>query len=362
MAYYMRRRSCCCVLRPLVALAFLAALLAPVAVAQVPAPDFQVHAPSVDVIPLLTDVGSATVTVPWTYTYQPPTQASAAAASSLTLHWESPTCDAPGMIVTGSLSQVVSINATPPPQSVSGESLFRVRASQDAPGERDITCRFEGYVEANGVVPQSPPSGAEATVGVAFRGLLAASVPVTILEGGPQRVLEYEVQVTNLGNSLTEARFEVVGEADGWVPIVPTRLVLESANGNSPAKEPQTSAVVLFKVQTPYNEGWNNREAAFQLKVTPASTRDPEQQGPPTTVNALARVRGFYCSTQETCEGVERQLRDECPAGRETQCEEALTSLDALAAEGVYTRSSPGAGLAFMGCLLGLALVWRRRV
>ncbi len=323
-----------------VAGAFLAGLLAvPAAVAQNPGEfpsTFTIDSIAIDKAVLTPDVEVGIITVQWTYEWQ---NQAAAFASLVTptaeLSWEQPTCAAAGFVLAGSLHQSVPLSGSGPvpPTSVSGTSTFIVAASAQAPGETAVDCSFSGRVGAVAGSPgsETEPDSEVVQLEVAFLGLISASIPTTITEAGPQKEIQYEIELTNLGNSLTKVQFEVNGPVPpGWHPVAPTPIILQSRQqGGS-----EFSRTVVFLVQTPHKEGWNNDETTFQLKMTPTSTKDSELEGDPISGNFLARVRGCYVSDASSLA--------------------VCTETD--------DKSSPGIGPLLIAGLVAGALMARRRI
>ncbi|HUR62656.1 MAG TPA: hypothetical protein VM286_09875, partial [Candidatus Thermoplasmatota archaeon] len=113
-----------------------------------------------------------------------------------------------------------------------------------------------------------------------------------IEEAGPQKQITYSIELSNNGNARSNVNFNVVDahSADGWNPIAPNPILLESKNQGGTS----TTKNVNFLVSTPYKNGWNNKETTFVLKIQPVSTNNPELKGNEIQVNVLARVRGIY--------------------------------------------------------------------
>ncbi|HEX2066049.1 MAG TPA: hypothetical protein VHI93_04470, partial [Candidatus Thermoplasmatota archaeon] len=164
----------------------------------------------------------------------------------------------------------------------------------DAPGERPLQCTMKGRVGASsgGAVAQSNDAEIAIPFSVRYYGLLTATVPTTIAEAGPQKEIRYDITLTNLGNSNTNINFDLATEIpEGWSPVPPSPLIIgpsQQAGGSDFTK------TVSFLVSTPHKNGWNNDQTPFQLKITPASTINPDQKGNEIAVNVLARVRGVY--------------------------------------------------------------------
>ncbi|MCA1811997.1 MAG: hypothetical protein LC623_08315 [Halobacteriales archaeon] len=274
-----------------------AVVVAPVASAQGPVkPQFTFGLPTVDKSTLVADVDVGKITVPGKFTFNTPgTVAGAVAIQSAILKYtKEPSCDKAGTSIIGPTSTPIDLSkATGGTQTFDTSSSFSISATQLAPGETDIKCSFTAKVTAlqNNAYSDTDEQSTSLLVKVKFLGLLTANVPNTIVEAGPQKEIRYEIELTNLGNSLTNVNFNLAGETpEGWSPVPPTPIIMQSQQqgGTEFAKK------VNFLIQTPHKNGWNNDEKTFQLKIQPSSTKDPDQKGNEIAVNVLARVRGIY--------------------------------------------------------------------
>ncbi len=262
----------------------------------------QLDLPSITVSPanLQADVSISTVSIPWTYVVdQAPFGLQADVKSTTTMRWDDPDCDKPGFVITGPLSNVVSITreSSGVKASASGTKQFQVQATQDAPGETSVKCTFAAQVDAIGsTVLQSSKITTNTQVIVDFLGLLSANLPGTIKSAGPQKEIKYDIELSNLGNARSTVRFDLITENVGsWDPVAPTEIILDSPNQGGA----ETSKTVSFQVSTPHKNGWNNDQKTFQLRITPVSTKNPDTEGTPVTINVLSRVRGVYVPSLE---------------------------------------------------------------
>lgn len=275
----------------------MAALLLPGASA---APQFSIDQPATP--PAIdADVGGADITLKWHYDWATQgTQVVGGVSTATTLQWDPPKCenDGGGTIVTGLRSQVVSFgSATPgaPAQKVDGQSIFRVAATQKAPGETPYKCTFAGYVLAPAGQTQigdSNKANVEVLVTVKYMGLLTAEVPLTVQEGGPQQDIRYEIKLTNLGNAQSKLDFAMVGDVPpGWIAQPPPGgTTIQSLQQGGTTNQ----VTVPLIITTPHQNGWNNDAAAFQLKITPSTTKTTGAVGNEIVIPVVARVKGIY--------------------------------------------------------------------
>lgn len=276
------------------ALLFALAVLAPNATAQLNKPSFTINSVTINKSPLAPDIETGTVTVTSIYSFtQIATNVGGVTTPTVQLKWTQPTCDKAGTLIAGSLNQAVPLDNTGQKTSYTITSTFILSISQAAPGETDILCTFKGKVSAvvGTQIPETDEASANLLVKARYLGLLSASVGTTIQEGGPQKEIRYEIELTNLGNALTNVNFALKTTAPaGWSPVPPTPIIMQSQQQGGT----EFNTKVAFLIQTPHKNGWNNDETTFQLEITPSSTKDPTLQGNPIAVNVLARVRGIY--------------------------------------------------------------------
>jgi hypothetical protein len=351
------------------AVALLAALaIAPAALAQQGQFPSELSLTIVEVpaSPLVIQGEPQAIRVGWVYQFANDAAAASAAAAqgSITMGWDPPACEGGGLQVTGSLTQ--SIPVTAGTSLYKGVAEFLVRATTEAPGEMDIACTFAARVDAaSPIVPATPATQVQAKVRVAYFGMISAQVPITVQEAGPQKLITFEVDVRNLGNARTTVQFHAESGA-GWQVIEPVPVVLDSMTRGAS----KVSQTVQLLVATPYKEGWNNGETVIDLVLRPSSTVDPAIQGDEVKLRLLARVHGWYCSTAQSCADVARELRANCPAGQEAECQRSLDTLQETARScgdscpelraALDSESSPAAA-AFLPLLFALALARRRR-
>lgn len=278
------------------AVAVASIVVAPMANAQgTVKPQFNFGLPTIDKSVLTADVDVGKITVPGTLTYNTPgTVAGGAVITSAILKYsQDPSCDKAGVSIVGPTSTIVPLDGAGSKSTFTTSSSFSISATQAAPGETDIKCTFKAKVIAlqGNAYADTDESTTSLLVKVKFLGLLTANVPNTIVEAGPQKEIRYEIELTNLGNALTNVNFNLIGDtASGWSPVPPTPIIMQSQQQGGT----EFTKKVNFLIQTPHKNGWNNDEKTFQLKIQPSSTKDAEQKGNEIAVNVLARVRGIY--------------------------------------------------------------------
>ncbi len=252
---------------------------------------------------IVPDTGKATVSIDWTWTInQQGFDQAGFIQSSTLLSFTQPSCENSAVKVSGSTSYPIILRegAGAAGASDEGTAQFTVTATQQAPGETLISCTFKAQSEPIGnQVQSSNEASINTDVVVKYLGLISATIPTTIKQAGPQKQIQYDIEVTNLGNSITNMVFTLrdseAASSGGWNPVPPTPVVLQStAQGGT-----DTVKTVSFLISTPFKNGWNNAEKTFTLDITPQSTKNPDFEGSTVTVNVLARVRGVYVPSLE---------------------------------------------------------------
>lgn len=258
-----------------------------------------VRTPSLDQTTLRVDLDEATMTVKWEYsisTVAVPVTTQVSKSATLTWTFNPSECTSPGVVLLGSLSQLVTFDQNFATQGTTGEksTTFKIRVTEEAPGETGITCSIKGQMGAFGQVQASNQPASNFAVTAAYRGILSLSLENAIGEAGPQAPITYNIRVNNLGNSESNVKFDLVANEaalnDGWQPVIPGSIVLETAKKGGSV----TSQTIPFQISTPHKNGWNNQETTFQMKVTPSSIKDTSTVGQEYVVTMLARVRGVY--------------------------------------------------------------------
>ncbi len=107
----------------------------------------------------------------------------------------------------------------------------------------------------------------------------------------PQKMIPYDITVTNHGNSRTMYRFEVVEAPSMGQVVVPDQLILDPAAMGPDAR---TTAVATLHYVTPFQNGPNNEEEGFTIRVIPVNVDDAAQEGEPVELSFVGRTKGVY--------------------------------------------------------------------
>ncbi|MFA5945211.1 MAG: hypothetical protein WC876_12185 [Candidatus Thermoplasmatota archaeon] len=223
---------------------------------------------------------SAPLMVPWTYKFANPATASAALAGGNTSIAWTLACASGNITLLGSPTTIpVEAGKT----DYTGTALLQVSASADTQGMMGLNCTISGSVPNVGAAATtaSEPFNPE----VAFVGSIRLGVPVKMRTAGPQKIIPYEIEVENLGNSLTSVSFEFASDFNGkWNGILPESLLIE----------PGATETAVLAIATPYKTGPNKGSMEIVLVATPHAATDEDQVGPAVDAQLLAKVRGWY--------------------------------------------------------------------
>jgi hypothetical protein len=270
-----------------------ALFLMPSVAAQGGAPTSQITVQKVGVpaVPIKPQIENPAFTVDFTYSLSNPALSTTGTATSnvpVTMNFQ---CQN-GVTVTGSSVVIVPINAGAT-GSFAGKGNFQISVPRTAPGLQALPCNLKiSAGSPNAAVPPVPEQTVPFTVTADYYSVNQVKLASKLKQSGPQKQVPFEMEVTNFGNARTQYTFEIgVEPSKGkWNAILPEVLLLESPNSGQGS--PTNTAV--FTVATPFKNGWNNEEGAYQIVVKPSSADDPTKVGNPLTANMLVRVRGVY--------------------------------------------------------------------
>ncbi len=281
---------------------FLAMAIVPAAEAQAGTVQGQLELKQGDVSPanIAPDITVAKIEIDWDYRISDAGYGlQSDVATTTTMTWDDPTCDQQGIVISGPLTNLVTVSRQQSSTSAgaSGTKDFTLQATQQAPGETPTKCTFQARVNDLGTqVKATEKQSTTATFVVDYLGLVSANLPSTIKQAGPQKEIKYDIELTNLGNARSNIRFDLITESIGdWDPVPPTEIILDSPNQGGQ----ETTKTVSFQVSTPFKNGWNNDQKTLQLRITPVSTKNADIEGTSVTINTLSRVRGVYVPSLE---------------------------------------------------------------
>lgn len=160
---------------------------------------------------------------------------------------------------------------------------YNVTATDAAGGEHP-----RGIIHALRVEDGTGATLAEAEfrdeVVVAWQGAITTGVPVSRLQGGPQKQLVFSMDVHYEGNALATVRFDYGEQAQEGYVILPTPIVIE----------PGQTETVEIVYSTPFANGANHAIENFTIVATPESTKDPSLQGEARSETFQATTEGVY--------------------------------------------------------------------
>ena len=237
-----------------------------------------------------TTAGQMTFTL--RYTTNQATPPVGAVAPSAVIHL-TPSCENPNVKLLG--PNTVLITVTPgATSSFPKDVTYQVSATRQAPGLQLITCTMKAQADAlqGTAVPATTENAQTFTVTVDYFPYISAKVSSATLDAGPQKPIPFAVVVTNFGNAQTQVTFQLATEpTEEWKNVIlPPPLTLDSPNSGG-AKTEDTATLT---VNTPYKNGWNNKEQAYTLTMTPVAALDNSKAGVPISVSMFARSRGIY--------------------------------------------------------------------
>lgn len=275
-----------------VAIAAAALMLLPSVAAQNPAgaPSIQVSKVGVPTTPIKPQIENPSFTVEFTYNL-PNAAFSAGSVVTSNVNVNLVFQCQSGVTITGASAVIVPI--TPGQASAQGRASYQVTIPRTAPGLQAIPCVLRISAAApNAGTPAVPEQQVPFTVTADYYSVNQVKLASKLKQSGPQKQVPFEMEVTNFGNARTQYIFEIGAEPSKgkWNAILPEVLLLDSPNSGQGS--PTNTAV--FTVATPFKNGWNNEEGAYQIIIKPASADDPSKVGNPLSANMLVRVRGVY--------------------------------------------------------------------
>src|ERR1041385_12735 len=192
--------------------------------------------------------------------------ASTAAASSATVSFK-PNCPT-YIIVTGPTTKVMQLQPTGQTTSQGGsvEASFSVTATREAPGLKSIKCTLTASMpnpQSTGLTAP-PDAPIDFTVSADYYSLVTPKITKKLQQAGPQKQVPFSIELTNFGNARTQINFEKGAAPTGkrWNLLLPDPLILDSPYSGGEGKTVDTATVT---VATPYKNGWNNEQGAYQI-------------------------------------------------------------------------------------------------
>lgn len=241
-----------------------------------------------------------TLTATVTYGYSNPALAPSFAGQSSVPITFAPDCPA-YVLVVGPTTKNLPLTPGDQAQTPGGEveASFTVSVTREAPGLKSIECTLT--VSATPAAPvQAPTDAAEKfLVSADYYALVQPKITKKLQQAGPQKQVPFAIELTNFGNARTQVSFEVGNAPSGkrWDVLMPDNLILDSPFSGGEGKTVDTATVT---VATPYKNGWNNEQGAYQINMRVVAADQPQDnEGTPISANILVRVRGVYVPTLE---------------------------------------------------------------
>lgn len=196
-----------------------------------------------------------------------------------------------GVVVSGATQTVVTL--TPNQPSSSGSATFQITVPRTAPGLTPIGCTMRiGSPGQPPAIAPAPEQTIPFTVTADYYSVNQVKLTTKLKQSGPQKQVPFDLEITNFGNARTQYTFELSNKPTSgkWNAILPEVLLVDSPNSG----QGSSVSTATFTVATPFKNGWNNLEGAYQLTIKPSAADDPSKAGNPLTANMLVRVRGVY--------------------------------------------------------------------
>ncbi len=278
-----------------VTLFVLAAVVAPTASAAKAQLAFNtVNSPSQPIVP---ETGTGSLGGVLKYSFNNPLEPSTSAQkSAVPISFDFPGCPQ-YIVITGPRTLLQPIQAQTNSYDINFN--FNIGVTRQAPGLQKLTCQITaqaGTVQ-QGVVDSSDLVQEAWTVTADFYSLVQAKVATKLQQAGPQKQVPFDIELSNFGNARTQVNFALgaAPEAGKWNTLLPEPIILDSPNTG----EGTTTDTATFTVATPFKNGWNNEEGAFQVVMKPVAADQADKLGNEVTANVLVRVRGVYVPTLE---------------------------------------------------------------
>jgi hypothetical protein len=206
-------------------------------------------------------------------------------------------CD-PGVTVSGPETDNIVIPPTPGAAGFkeSRTLSYQLTVDRDVRALDPLKCGIDGSVATPN--EQTLPAPADVArnflVQADYFSLIEAKTDLKLKQGGPQKQIPFNLEITNFGNGQTKINFEVTEKPGGkWQGLAPDVLLLDEKDGT------RSASTVTFTVVTPFKNGWNNEEGAFTILLKPEYSFDNKKSGSEVAVTLVARVRGVYVPSLE---------------------------------------------------------------
>lgn len=273
-----------------IALASVALMLMPTASAQAVNPKVQITKVGVPTTPIKPQIENPSFTVNFNYVLDNPAVTAGSAVNSVAVIDMTFQCQN-GVVITGPAQVLVAISPNQA-SSFPGTGNFAVSIPRTAPGLQALPCVLKAKGETvNQGIPATPEAQFPFTVTADYYSVNQVKLSTKLKQSGPQKQVPFQMDITNFGNARTQYTFELTNKPSGkWNAILPEVLLVDSPNTGQGTPTTTTT----FTVATPFKNGWNNIEGAYQLTIKPSAADDPTKVGNPMTANMLVRVRGVY--------------------------------------------------------------------
>jgi len=104
----------------------------------------------------------------------------------------------------------------------------------------------------------------------------------------PGEIADFDLEIENLGNSLTNVSITVIEAPDDWTVGVPENILVDSANSNNKAKK-----TVKISISPSYSTGYHNEREIIKLAIKPASVTNKSLIGQEYYVTFVVKSKGY---------------------------------------------------------------------
>ncbi len=225
--------------------------------------------PSEQVAP---DAPPLQVSVPWQIACNPTT---ATIAHLGTLQWDPVLATAPGVIVSGNMTEQLQLPQCPGPAR-SGVSVFDLEVTQDAPGLEPILLTWIATLHYGVLGPDTGTSTAKGTSIVTpdYLGVFAVDAERTIFNVPGGSAAKLQLAIENLGNRAADFQFYLDGES--------------VHDGVQIARD--ATAEITIPLNAP-SRWFGTEEILYSIDVVNSAADHPDVAGDTRTVNTLVRAQ-----------------------------------------------------------------------
>jgi len=179
---------------------------------------------------------------------------------------------------------------TPTVEGVTENVTLTVKVDRDAYASQEGKIKINFSVEKAGAIKGNVfIRDVEFTVG--YLPSLAIDFPKgTVKSTSPDKTADFDIEVNNLGNALTDVKFSLLDAPDGWIVEIPSDVIL----GTSTSKLGEsTKKTVSLTIKPPHGFGYHNEKEVIKFLVTPYNFDNSSLAGPSYEVSFVVQSKGY---------------------------------------------------------------------